>query len=51
MGPYLQDLAGEEKAVHHLRLEQLPDVEHLVWVVHPDEDLQRIQQCFPHTTL
>lgn len=36
---YLQDLAGEQEAVHYFSFEELTDVEDLVRVVDPDEDL------------
>jgi len=48
---YLQDLAGEQESVHHLGLEELPDVEDLLRVVHPDQDLQGGQQGLPHARL
>ena len=37
--------------MHHFSLEELTDVEDLMGVVHPDEDLQGGEQSFPHATL
>lgn len=37
--------------MHNLSFEELSDVEDLMWVMHPDEDLQGSQQRFPHSTL
>lgn len=48
---YLQDLAGEQEAMHHLGFEEQPDVEDLMWVVLPDEDLQGGEQRLPHSAL
>lgn len=48
---YLQDLAGEQEAMHHFSFEELPDVEDLMRVMHPDEDLQGGEQRLPHSAL
>lgn len=48
---HLQDLAGEQEAMHHFSFEELPDVEDLMRVMHPDEDLQGGEQRFPHSAL
>lgn len=37
--------------MHDFSFEELSDVEDLMWVMHPDEDLQGSQQRFPHSTL
>lgn len=37
--------------MHYFGFEELADVEDLMRVVHPDEDLQGSKQCFPHATL
>ena len=37
--------------MHHLGLQELPDVEDLLRVVHPDQDLQGGQQGLPHSRL
>lgn len=47
----LQDLAGEQEAMHHFSFEELPDVEDLMRVMHPDEDLQSCEQRLPHSAL
>lgn len=36
---YLQNLAGEQEAMHYFSFEELTDVEDLMRVVDPDEDL------------
>lgn len=36
---YLQNLAGEQEAVHDFSFEELADVEDLMRVVDPDQDL------------
>lgn len=48
---YLQDLASEQEAMHHFSFEKLTDVEDLMRVMHPDEDLQGGEQCLPHSAL
>lgn len=37
--------------MHDFSFEELSDVEDLMRVMHPDEDLQGSQQRFPHSTL
>lgn len=37
--------------MHYFGFEELADVEDLMRVVHPDEDLQGGKQRFPHATL
>lgn len=48
---YLQDLAGEQEAMHHFSFEELPDVEDLMRVMYPNEDLQGGEQRLPHSAL
>lgn len=37
--------------MHHFSFEELPDVEDLMWMMHPDEDLQGGEQRLPHSAL
>lgn len=48
---HLKHLAGEQKAMDHLGLQKLSDVEHLLRMMHSNENLKSGQQRLPHATL